>query len=167
MLRSSCGIFGNFSVVHYKRRFMTQLKFMSALFGMVLLGASCQNTSSSAGADTTDTSETPLVGGDQDEHGCKASAGQTWSNLKQSCIRVFDDGVRLNPTTTQQGDAIISAFVVYDAAGNQVELFLPESNTGSLLLDKNAEELYQSDVYVYNPQDSTITIDGQLAYAPE
>jgi hypothetical protein len=33
---------------------------------------------------------TPIVGGDQDEHGCKASAGYTWSSIKNECIRVFE-----------------------------------------------------------------------------
>ncbi len=33
----------------------------------------------------------PLVGGDVDEHGCKASAGYSWCDAKKSCIRVWEE----------------------------------------------------------------------------
>ena len=36
-----------------------------------------------------------LVGNDKDEHGCIASAGYTWSELLQECIRPFEKGIKL------------------------------------------------------------------------
>ena len=54
-----------------------------------------------------------IVGNDKDLHGCKGSAGQTWSELKQNCIQVFNEGTRLNPVRTVAGKAISSAFVVF------------------------------------------------------
>ncbi|MCQ9326860.1 hypothetical protein [Neisseria dentiae] len=33
----------------------------------------------------------PVTGGDRDAHGCIASAGQSWSVLKQQCIQPFDN----------------------------------------------------------------------------
>ncbi len=33
----------------------------------------------------------PVLGGDRDAHGCIASAGQSWSALKQQCIQPFDN----------------------------------------------------------------------------
>jgi len=35
--------------------------------------------------------EEPLVGGDSDEHGCKASAGYSWCEVKQKCLRPFEE----------------------------------------------------------------------------
>lgn len=38
--------------------------------------------------------ETPtqtLVGGDEDEHGCKASAGYSWCEIKQKCLRIWEE----------------------------------------------------------------------------
>ena len=32
----------------------------------------------------------PMVGNDADAHGCRASAGETFSRLQQRCVRVFD-----------------------------------------------------------------------------
>ena len=34
--------------------------------------------------------QAPAVGGDQDAHGCLPSAGQTWSNLRNECVQIFD-----------------------------------------------------------------------------
>ena len=31
-----------------------------------------------------------MVGNDKDEHGCIASAGYTWSEVQQNCIRLFE-----------------------------------------------------------------------------
>ncbi|MBI5153203.1 MAG: hypothetical protein HZA36_01970 [Parcubacteria group bacterium] len=33
--------------------------------------------------------EPPIVGGDSDEHGCKASAGQSWCAVKNKCLQSF------------------------------------------------------------------------------
>jgi hypothetical protein len=34
---------------------------------------------------------TPLVGGDRDEHGCIGSAGYSWCELKQKCLRTWEE----------------------------------------------------------------------------
>lgn len=49
-------------------------------------------------ADQSKKEETPSIGGSKDEHGCLVAAGQTWSEIKQGCIQVFNVGLRLNPT---------------------------------------------------------------------
>ena len=33
----------------------------------------------------------PLVGNDTDIHGCKGSAGYSWCEIKQKCLRVFEE----------------------------------------------------------------------------
>lgn len=33
----------------------------------------------------------PLVGNDSDEHGCKGSAGYTWCEIKQKCLRTWEE----------------------------------------------------------------------------
>jgi len=47
--------------------------------------------------------ETPLVGGDKDEHGCIASAGYTWCEPKQKCLREWEEpcGDAAAATTTE------------------------------------------------------------------
>jgi hypothetical protein len=47
--------------------------------------------------------ETPLVGGDKDEHGCIGSAGYTWCEPKQTCLREWEEpcGGAAAATTTE------------------------------------------------------------------
>ena len=35
--------------------------------------------------------EEPLLGGDVDEHGCIGSAGYSWCDPKQKCLRVWEE----------------------------------------------------------------------------
>lgn len=42
-----------------------------------------------------------LIGGNKDEHGCLTAAGYTWSELRRDCIRIFEDGVRVDDPSLQ------------------------------------------------------------------
>lgn len=39
----------------------------------------------------SDTKQEPMVGNDGDEHGCKGSAGYSWCEAKQKCLRVWEE----------------------------------------------------------------------------
>jgi hypothetical protein len=88
-------------------------------------------------ADSTAVDDVPMVGGDQDKHGCKGSAGYTWSTVKNNCIRVFEEGIRLNPLDSTLNQTV-SAFVVFANEANEnegeSELFLPTLTDSSLIL---------------------------------
>ena len=71
----------------------------SLLFALPLslFFASCADKPKPAEAAKTEKlPEVPMVGGDSDAHGCKASAGYTWSVVKNECIRIFESGIRLD-----------------------------------------------------------------------
>ena len=76
----------------------------------------------------------PMIGGQRDAHGCLAPAGYTWSELRHTCLRLFEDGIRLDPVRPR-GSAVISAFVLFEHGGDSshAELFVPSSK-GSVLL---------------------------------
>jgi len=81
----------------------------------------------------------PMVGNDVDTHGCKGSAGYQWSQVKHNCIRLFEEGIRLNlqPDTASQS---ISAFVVFKNQDVQdtAEVFLPNDDSQLLVQDKTS-----------------------------
>lgn len=80
-----------------------------------------------------------VVGIDKDANGCVTSAGYKWSFLKKMCIRPFEDGIRLNPSTEiKAGDPVISAFAVLQEDGNKAELFLPNYNS-SIIMERKSE----------------------------
>lgn len=42
----------------------------------------------------------PIVGGDKDEHGCIGSAGYSWCEVKNKCLRVFEESCEANTIDT-------------------------------------------------------------------
>ena len=77
------------------------------------------------------------VGADRDEHGCIASAGYTFSTLKNGCIRLWEEGISLLPATPVEG-ALLAAYVIW--ADTQAELFLPSNEKPLLLTPQSVGE---------------------------
>lgn len=73
------------------------------------------------------------VGDDSDDHGCKKSAGYTWSEVRSECIRLFESGKRYNPIEENTDKAIESTFVVLSKDLKKVELFLPNQKESLML----------------------------------
>lgn len=89
-----------------------------------------------------------MIGVSNDSHGCNAAAGYTWSEVRQNCVRPFEDGVRLNSVTDTASTS--SAFVVFSADSTKAEVFLP-GNTTHPVLDRR--ELPKQGGYVWNQED--------------
>lgn len=107
------------------------------LFLIVASTFSCAKKVSqdSAGATPTEAKKEPIVGADSDSHGCKASAGYTWSVLKKECIRVFENSTRLNHAEDGKTYSTVS-YVIFD--GNKAELFL-DTQKESVVLERKSE----------------------------
>jgi hypothetical protein len=88
----------------------------------------------------TDTSaKIKMAGNDVDEHGCKTSSGYQWSAIKNKCIKIFEDGTRLNPLEAV-ADKTTAAYIVFSGDNNKAELFLPDGRS-STILERRAEGL--------------------------
>lgn len=100
-----------------------------------------------------------LVGNDQDEHGCIASAGYTWSELLQECIRPFEKGIKLPGVDSD--DAIYAAYLVFNENQSQVEVFLPKEEKHPIL---NKDVIgVDEEVWVSSEEDSPVVkkMDGK------
>lgn len=107
-----------------------------------------------------------LVGGEKDEHGCLPSAGETWSELRGECLQLFNVGKRLNPLEVKEGEAVISAFVVFDDAYTKAEVFFP-SGRENIILDKTADGVFQKENCRYDDVRGVLSIDGKDVYKVE
>lgn len=99
------------------------------------------------------------IGGDKDSHGCIAATGASWSELKQNCIQVFNEGTRLNPVETKAGETVFSAFVVLNDDQSKAELFLPATKK-TTIINKSANDLYANDTYRYDAKEGALYING-------
>lgn len=113
------------------------------VFIIVALSFSC--TKKNTAQKTMDNKTPVIVGNDIDAHGCKASAGYTWSVVKNTCIRLWEVGIQLTPIDNKEPYTSITTAIMSDDK-TKVELFIiGESN--SILLDKNAEQSFSGSSY--------------------
>ena len=89
--------------------------------------------------------QSPLVGGDRDEHGCIGSAGYVWCEVQKDCIRLFEKGIR----TEAVDDSDTSAFIVFSPDSTQLELFF-SNNQPNEILDRRG---LPSGGYAWNVED--------------
>ncbi len=84
-----------------------------------------------------------VLGTDKDEKGCVTSAGYKWSELRNECIRPFEEGYRLNSIAELEGESTDkSAFVIFEENGDRAELFLPDSQKCVMLKKENKNGAY-------------------------
>lgn len=75
------------------------------------------------------TTHAQQVGSDKDTHGCIPSAGYTWSKARKECIRLFEEGIRVESAdSTHQ-----TAFIVFSPDSTLAELFFPDQKESELL----------------------------------
>ncbi len=78
-------------------------------FSNMCMAKSANATSISNGA-CEDIAIPPIVGGDSDIHGCKASAGYTWSSAQNKCIRPWETQKMTPRAALQDGTWLIDTF---------------------------------------------------------
>ncbi|WP_194765773.1 hypothetical protein [Tamlana sp. I1] len=125
-------------------------------FGIFIL-ISCGNTSKSKDSDIN---TQKIVGNDKDEHDCVGSAGYTWSELKQDCVRLFEAGQRLNSVIDETEKPV---FVLFNDDQSKLELFLPNEKS-TVILSALEKGKYTSGNYNYIINTKTLMINGKPAY---
>jgi hypothetical protein len=95
------------------------------------------------------------VGGDKDVHGCKGSAGYTYSQVKKDCVRVFEQKIKLTELNPK-GSSISMTAIIFSKDMKKAEVFLPEQNTGSLILTRLGKgKVWKNDKYILTPYKKT------------
>lgn len=111
------------------------------------------------------TKQQPIVGSDMDAHGCKASAGYTFSKVKNNCVRLFEEPVQLkelNPKESYTSNCTI----IFSKDQRKAEVFIPNEKTSVILLrsgksgsycwKKGVYALYKKNGYSLNKSANTI-----------
>lgn len=127
--------------------------FLSFLLALAL--GSCQSSSKVSTSDHTADSLT-AIGGNKDKHGCLTSAGYTWSQLKNDCIRPFEDGIplhTLNTSTSYQ----TAAYALIDSLKKEAEIFVPQEQS-SLLLKLDSSNVYTNGKFILEQDDHCWTL---------
>ncbi|AXG74615.1 hypothetical protein DVK85_10360 [Flavobacterium arcticum] len=113
------------------------------------------------------TNKKVVLGNDKDANGCVTSAGYRWSSIRNKCIRIFEEGYRLNAITELKSEGTAkSAFVIFEEKGNRAELYLPNT-TSSILLEREKEgNHYQNTTWSLQLNDGySLLKNGEPQYA--
>lgn len=85
------------------------------------------------------------VGADRDSHGCIGSAGYTWCEVLNNCIRLWEDGIRMESADGSNNQA----FIVFAPDSTQVEIFLPDGSDSEILQRRTLP----SGIHVWDTED--------------
>jgi hypothetical protein len=85
----------------------------------------------------------PKVGADKDVQDCIASAGYTYSQLKNECIRTFEQKIQLKEMATKGN---YTAAVLFNKDQSKVEIFLKEEKK-SLILNRFTKGIWKNTTY--------------------
>ena len=111
--------------------------------------------------------------GAKDREDCAYESGYRWSVLRSDCIRVFEEGFRLNPIELREGspeeneleDNDVSCFVIFDKAKNKAEIFLPNTNGSLVLKVSKTKGLFNQDGWELDVRgDMKLSYQGELRY---
>ena len=137
------------------------------LIGFITLTACSGSQKSKTDEQVTETEVVAeQVGGEKDDKGCLTAAGETWSDLQQSCIQLHEVAVRLNPVEVEEDTAVISAFVLTNEENTQLELFI-EGVEGSVILDAAEDGVFQNEAYKYNAEEKALYVEDAVVYKAE
>ncbi|GAB0156541.1 hypothetical protein CHRYSEOSP005_18060 [Chryseobacterium sp. Alg-005] len=101
-----------------------------------------------------------VVGADRDVHGCIGSAGYTYSQIKNDCVRVFEQKIKLNEVSTDKSYTTMTA-VIFSKNMKKAEIFISDENAKSIILEKQGKsKIWKSgshikDKYVLVPYKKT------------
>ncbi|MDV3982167.1 hypothetical protein CMT48_13940 [Elizabethkingia anophelis] len=72
------------------------------------------------------------IGSDKNKQKCVASAGYTYSLIKQTCVRLFDERIQLKEKSSKK-NYTSNAVVILSEDKKSAEVFLPSMQEGMIL----------------------------------
>lgn len=81
----------------------------------------------------------PVLGGDRDVHGCINSAGYTYSQLRNNCVRVFEQKIKLKEVNSDKSYTSMTA-VIFSKDMKRAEIFIPDGAAKSIILEKEGKD---------------------------
>lgn len=138
--------------------------YLTILIVDISMSVACNNSTEKKET-TQDSAEAQVqsIGGNKDKNGCLTGAGLTWSQLRNDCIQVFSEGIRLNPLKIDSNEAIISTFVLPNADSSAYELFLP-TDEETIILKYEGNNVYKLEKYSYNSKTKELSIEDAVIY---
>ncbi len=82
-----------------------------------------------------------MVGADRDKHGCIASAGYTYSIIKNDCVRLFEQKCQLKEINPK-GSSTSNSAIIFSSDNKKAEAFLPDLKSSVILIRTGTKGKY-------------------------
>jgi hypothetical protein len=93
-------------------------------------------------ANNKNTSSAPKAGNERDSHNCISSAGYTWSELKNDCVRSWEVGIQFDPSANRSDKTSIASVLFLNG---KAEVFASElKKTVVLTAVKNGSTVFEN-----------------------
>ncbi|WP_223605478.1 hypothetical protein [Chryseobacterium sp. OSA05B] len=92
--------------------------------------------------------KSPVLGGDRDVHGCIGSAGYTYSQIKNDCVKVFAQKIKLKEVGSDKSSTSMTA-VIFSKDMKRAEVFISEGAAKSIILEREGKsKIWKSGSYI-------------------
>lgn len=106
-----------------------------------------------------------VVGSQKDKHGCMIGTGYTWSEIRNNCIPIWEEKIKLkelHSTRSYTADAV----VIFSDDKKRAEVFMPPNKGGMILTyDANAKNWKKGNVVLTDNGGYNITIKKKLMFS--
>ena len=103
------------------------------------------------------------VGSDKDKHGCIGSAGYVYSVIKNDCIRVFEQNIRLTEVSPK-GSFTSMTSIIFSKDSLKAEVFLPNYNGGQILISNGKYSWQKGHLFLSNKASFELFENSKLIY---
>lgn len=119
---------------------MKKIHYLSLLLPLIFLTA-CSSSQSNSQANTDQAAPPAVVGNDRDAHGCIGSAGYSWCEPKQKCLRTWEEKCETEATSTDSA-LKVNESVTSEQLGLKVSFYSNPENRTSSKVDGNRIYFY-------------------------
>ncbi len=139
------------------------------VLAVILVVTSKQSQAPTANVPANGNANAPLLGGDRDAHGCIGSVGYSWCQMKQKCLRPWEEGCDIKAVFDCAANKSIQADFEQLPA-DQVVLELSDGRTATLPHAISADGARyanpdESFVFWNKGDGATITENGKETYS--
>jgi len=91
------------------------------------------------------------IGSDRDSNGCIGSAGYTYSKIKENCVRVFEQEIKMTQIDQKNSSSSMAAIIFSDNK-RKAEVLLPGKNI--ILKKKCKKDIWKKGKYILTPTET-------------
>ena len=139
---------------------MKKIIFFTFILSLFIISGCAKNNNETVAPENNN--EQTLLGSDRDEHDCIGSAGYSWCESKQKCIRTWEEECKMETIDTAEN----KNWIVYKNEKFKFELKLPGNWSGYNIVESDYP-VFSSVAFSFNKEHQPFSIFSIIKYSKE